>query len=157
MFDLRQFKVVEDKMSFYWRVDGSLLHVVLRAPAMGWLAVGFNPVHVMQGGNFIVGYVKNDRVYVEDHFGTGLVKHEPDEKAGGRSDVRNIFGTESNGVTEIGFSIPLDSGDPADTPLSTNAEVTVLMASSSGADNYHSKHNLRKSFKVNLTTGEHRP
>lgn len=157
IFDLKQFHAVEDKMSFHWRVDGQLLHVVLRAPAMGWMAVGFNPTRVMQGANFILGYIKNGRAYVEDHFGTGLVKHEPDEKIGGRPDVRNIFGTESNGITEIGFSIPLDSGDSADTVLSTNSETTVLLAYSSGADNFHSKHNFRKSLKVNLGSGAIRP
>jgi cytochrome c oxidase subunit II len=157
LFDLQQFHVVEDKMSFYWRVDGPLLHVVLRAPVAGWMAVGFNPTRIMQGANFIIGYVKNDQVYVTDQYGAGLFKHEPDEKAGGRSDVLNVFGTESNGVTEIGFSIPLDSGDPRDTALSTNTETTVLLANSAGVDSFASKHTYKKTLKVNLGSGQNRP
>jgi cytochrome c oxidase subunit II len=157
IFDLKQFHAMEDKVSFYWRVDGPLLHVVLRAPVMGWIAIGLNPSRAMQGANFIVGYVKNGRAYVSDHYGTGLFKHEADDKVGGRSDITNVFGTESNGVTEIGFSIPLDSGDSKDVVLSTNTETTVLLASSSGADNFSAKHTYKKALKVNLGNGQSHP
>jgi hypothetical protein len=57
----------------------------------------------------------------------------------------------------IGFSIPLDSGDPRDTALSTNTETTVLLANSAGVDSFASKHTYKKTLKVNLGSGQNRP
>ena len=157
LFDEKLFQHIDDKMSFHWRVDGPLLHIRLKAPAAGWLAVGFNPVRGMQGANMIIGYVKDGRVYISDEFGTGLIKHSPDEAIGGRNDVQNAFGTESNGVTEIGFSIPLNSGDAADTVIDPGGVTTVLLAYNTGMDSFRIKHNYRKAFKVNLESGAYKP
>lgn len=155
LFDLAQFHSLEDKMTFWWRVDGPLLHVKLRAPATGWLAVGFNPSRGMQGANFIIGYVKSGRLVMADEFGTGPVRHESDEKLSGQRNIRNAFGVEKDGATEIAFSIPLSSGDTADGALDPNGDTTVLLAYSSGIDDFRSKHNYRAAFRVKLATGEY--
>lgn len=157
LFDLSTFHSVQDTMSFYWKVDGPHLHCKLRAPALGWVAAGFNPTRGMQGADFILAYVKNGKVYAEDHFGTSPVKHEPDEKLGGRQDLTNVFGIESNGITEVGFTIPLKSGDSADTPLDPEHEIVLLLAYNSGIDDFRAKHNYRKAYRVNLATGAVKP
>ncbi len=153
LFDVQQFHKLEDKMTFWWRVDGPLLHVKLRAPGAGWLAIGFNPKRGMLGANFIIGYVKNGRLLMADEFGTGPVRHEADERLGGQRDIRNAFGSEQDGATEIAFSIPLASGDSADGVIDPDGETTVLLAYSSGLDDLRSKHNYRGAFRVKLAAG----
>lgn len=155
--DLSAFHKIEDKMTFFWKVDGELLHCKLSAHTEGWVAVGFNPSQGMKGANFILAYVKNGKVFATDHFGTTPVKHEPDEKLGGKSDIANVFGSESNGVTEVCFSIPLKSGDAADQGLDLNGDTTVLLAYNAGMDDFRTKHNYRNGFLVNLTSGEVKP
>ena len=73
---------------------------------------------------------------------------------GGEADISNVHGREEDGVTEIGFSIPLDSGDPMDGKLVPGGDTIVLLASSTGQDSFRARHNYRAKFKVNLSTGE---
>lgn len=156
LFEPGGMHVVKDRMKFSWRVDGPLLHVRLKAPAFGWVAVGFNPELAMKGADFVIGYVKDGQVFVSDEFGTDEVEHKPDESLGGKREITNVFGSEANGYTEIGFSIPLDSGDATDRKINPGAETTVLLAYNSTADNFRSKHNYNTTFKVNLATGKYR-
>ena len=74
-------------VTFSWKVDGDTLHGKMSAKTKGWVAVGFNPENQMQGGNYILGYVKGSDVEVADHFGNKKINHELDEKLGGTSDV----------------------------------------------------------------------
>lgn len=156
-FATETFHSVTDSMTFSWCVNGTNLDVKLKAPTTGWLAIGFNPVRVMKGANYIFAYVKNGKVYVSDHFGTGLVAHDEDVKLGGHNDIQNAFGTEKDGTTEVAFTIPLDSGDPYDVVLDPQGQTTVLLAYNAGLDNTYSKHNFRKAFVGCLATGEFKP
>jgi hypothetical protein len=104
----------------------------------------------------VLAYVKNGKTFAVDHYGTSPVGHAPDERLGGRSDLRNVFGSEENGVTEVGFSIPLRSGDTADSRLDPATPAKVLLAYSAAMDNFRSKHSYRQAFEVNLETGEYR-
>lgn len=156
LFDPASLHAVEDKMTFQWRVDGPLLHVRMKAPAFGWVAVGFNPASAMKGANFVIGYVQDGQVYVSDDFGTSETEHKPGESLGGKRRISNVFGSETNGTTEIGFSLPLDPGDSVHRKIDPTAETTVLLAYSTTMDNFRSKHNYHATFKVNLTTGKFR-
>jgi hypothetical protein len=124
-----------------WKVEGSRLSVILEAPTAGWVAVGFDPANGMEDANFIIGYVEGSEVMVRDDYGTGLSAHDSDEKLGGTSDIESISGEESEGNTQIAFSIPLDSGDRYDRALEKGREYTVLLAygKSDGFTSVHSK------------------
>ena len=50
-------------VTFSWKVDGDTLHGKMSAKTKGWVAVGFNPVEKMQGGNYILGFVKGDEPF----------------------------------------------------------------------------------------------
>lgn len=154
LFDPARMQTLTDKMSFQWRVDGPLLHVRLKAPALGWVAVGFNPSFAMKGASFVIGYVENGQVFVSEEFGTSESEHKPGTSLGGQHRITNVFGTQTNGITEIGFSIPLDPGDATHRKIDPAAETTVLLAYSATMANFRSKHSYRAAFHINLTTGK---
>jgi len=144
------FKEVEDKnITFKWKVEEDSLHIILSAPTTGWVGVGFNPSKVMKDADFKMAFVNNGNTVMEDRFGVGLFKLDNDTAIGGSSDFELITGSETNGVTEVEFTIPLNSGDEFDTVLNEGDEVKVLLAYGS-SDDMSRKHKGRTSVMIEL-------
>ena len=110
-------EVQDKKINFAWKIDGDKLAVKLTAETEGWVGIGFNPTKEMKGANFILGYVKNGVVKLDDDFGVDENSHKPDTKLNGTSDVTLVGGTETGGVTTIEFTLPLHSADKNDTKI----------------------------------------
>jgi len=142
-----------NKISFAWKVAGDTLAVKLTAETEGWVGIGFNPEHEMKGANFILGYVKDGVVELDDDFGNGKNSHKADTKLDGTSDVTLVGGTETDGMTSIEFTIPLNSGDKTDTTIDATGENTILLAYGAGRDSFLAKHKYRTALKVNLSNG----
>ena len=142
-------------LRFLWTLKGDSIDVKLAAPTNGWIGVGFNPdvPENMKGANFLIGYVKGGEAQVFDHYGTETKKHKEDKKIEGSTDVSNVSGSEQDGQTVLEFSVPLDSGDAKDRPVSAQGETTVLLAYGR-SDSIVLKHRFRAILKVNLSTGE---
>jgi hypothetical protein len=131
-----------------YNVVGSNIEITLRAQTAGWVAVGFDPQTLMKGANFIMGYVKDGKAVVADHFGNQLTGHAADETLGGKDNIANASGKEENGTTEIRFTIPLDSGDQYDKPLGKGKHV-VLLAHGDG-DDFVTQHKPNARGKVTI-------
>lgn len=149
-------KIDVKDMSFQWKIDGDLIHIKLAAKTKGWVGVGFNPSKMMKDANFILGYVKNGKPAVTDHFGTGERIHQSDKKTGGKNNISNIYGTEKNGNTEIGFTIPLNSGDSNDQEIRVNQDTKILLAYGAGRDSFRAVHKFRTKMSVNLVSGKYK-
>ena len=132
-----------------WMVDGLNLNIKVTAPTEGWIAVGFNPTKKMKDANIIMGYVEDGMVVIEDHFGSGQISHRNDGSLGGSDDVMNKSGSERNGVTELSYTIPLNSGDPYDRVLTEGHTYKVILASHS-KDKITMKHKRRTSMSITL-------
>ncbi|MCF7918499.1 MAG: hypothetical protein K9N06_01115, partial [Candidatus Cloacimonetes bacterium] len=105
-------------MRFYWLVDLDTIHVVVSAPTSGWVGIGFDPENVMEGANFIIGYVESDSIgYLRDDWGNTPSVHTADVNNGGTEDIYFTGGLETGGETFIYFSMPLNSGDAYDKTL----------------------------------------
>ncbi|MDP8322166.1 MAG: DOMON domain-containing protein [Candidatus Stygibacter australis] len=142
-------------MKYYWLVDPDTIHVVVSAPTNGWVAIGFDQVNVMQGANFIIGYVENDSIgYLRDDWGNTPTVHSADVNNGGTEDIYFTGGLETGGETFIYFSMPLDSGDPYDKPLNWDENYPVILAYGND-DSFSSMHANAgfSSFTVDNTTG----
>jgi hypothetical protein len=129
---------------------GNLL-VRVRAPTDGWVAVGFDPTNRMENANIIIGYVSNDTAYIRDDFGTGFTSHAADTSAalGGNSNVTDISGTETGGVTEITFTIPLNSGDSRDRVLVVGQVYSVILAYGTD-DSFDAPHTVTTRVGTNI-------
>lgn len=147
-------EVKDQKLTFAWKVDGANLAVKLSAQTDGWVGIAFNPIKMMKGGNFILGYVKDGKAVISDEFGNEDNNHSPDSKLGGTDDVTLVGGTEEGGVTTVEFTMPLKSADKNDTEIKVDGDTTVLMSYGGGRDSFKSKHQYRTALKVNLSTGK---
>jgi hypothetical protein len=147
-------KIAVENIVFEWKLADETIHIRLAAKTEGWVGIGFNPSSRMKDANFIIGYVKEGNVKVTDHYGTTERQHEKDTKLGGQINIADIAGKEENGVTEITFSIPLNSEGPKDRPIWTGKDNTVLLAYGAGRDSFRAKHQFKTALKVNLSTGE---
>ncbi len=152
-----QHKIDVENMSFQWTVKEGNLDIKLTAKTTGWVGIGFNPSKGMKDADFIIGYVKNGTAKARDDFGVSERKHSSDKKSGGVSNITNLTGSETNGTTEIAFTIPLNSGDSKDTVIKPEGETTVLLSYGAGRDSFLSKHQFKKTLNVNLTTANISP
>lgn len=143
-----------DTITFDWTIDGENINIQLSAKTEGWVAIGFNPTKKMKDANFILGYVKNNKVVITDHYGITAHQHKPDKKLGGQENISNMAGQEKDGFTTISFTIPLDSGDETDQVISLDGKTTVLLAYGSGRDSFRTRHKFRTILEVELNTGE---
>jgi hypothetical protein len=143
-------------ISFEWRLDAEFIHIRLAARASGWIAIGFNTDGWMQGADLIIGYVKNGKAEVQDHFGIRGVQHIADKRNGGRDDITQAGGKEAGGLTTIWFTIPLDSGDENDHRIDTEGMTSVLLAFGPGRDDFTSRHRYRNVLQVHLASGAYR-
>jgi len=141
-------QVVGD-FTFKWRTSEETIDVILSAPTTGWVAVGFDPETMMNGANFIMGYVQGETVMISDEFGDGNFTHKPDTDLGGTDDVSNAQGTEAGSTTQISFTIPLDSGDSYDKPLVAGQTYKIIFAHGN-ADDFTTKHSVRTSADIEL-------
>ncbi len=142
-----------DNVTMQWMVeeDQTVLRVRLSAPTTGWVGVGFDPEVMMQGANFIIGYVSDGNGQIRDDFGTGVIAHQADTVLGGTSDVTLIAASEAGGVTELEFTIPMASGDIYDTVLQEGATHTILLAyGPNGADDFTTPHQYAKAVSLEL-------
>jgi len=137
---------------FQWKVEGEELHVQMAAVTTGWIALGFDPTKMMAGANIIIGYVSDGSVFLSDDYGSGQVKHSPDEELGGEEHLSRIDGEEENGATRIRFTIPLNSGDSYDKPLVPGNTYKVIYAyGPNGSDDFGSYHSRKRgSFEITL-------
>lgn len=140
-------------ITFSWKVEGDKLAGKVSAKTEGWVGVGFNPSHKMKDANFILGYVKDGKVKIEDDYGVTSTGHKTDDSLGGSNDVVLVSGSEKDGVTTIEFIIPLQSADDKDGTLEVDGDTVLLLAYGSGRDSFRSKHKYRTSMTVNLSTG----
>ena len=144
-------EITQQGFVFRWRIEGETLHVVLRHPTTGWLAVGFDPSRMMKDANMILGYVADGEVFVTDHFGVANTSHRPDTDIDGTDDIIYSEGSEGSEGTELRFAIPLDSGDAADRPLEPGGSYRVLLAHGpDGADDFRTYHGGRTGIDVTL-------
>jgi hypothetical protein len=124
----------QTEIAFDWEATESDLIVTLQAPTKGWIAVGFPSTKTMKDANFIIGFVKNNKVYLRDDYATGFDDHESDLTLGGIDNVKLIKGSEKRGITRISFSIPLISGDQFDPDIEMNTQTAVFLAYGSHDD-----------------------
>lgn len=111
-------------MTVYWQNDASTLYVGLVSPGVGWLAIGFDPIHQMEGANIIIGYVSGGILTIDDQYGSGPQTHVADA----RDDILTSGGREAGGKTTMEFSIPMYSRDPEDRKLEPGERYAIILS-----------------------------
>ena len=140
--------IVFDGVELHCFNDDEFVYIGLRSTGTGWVALGFSPVDVHSGANFLVGSVVGGEVWVSDEYGSGQYEHIMDTSLGGTIDIVEYAGTElSNTVIEL--KIPLDSGDVYDVVLEIGKTYSIIVAYHEVEDDFQVKHTAR--FHQSLT------
>jgi len=140
-------------MELHWTIDGDFIYLGLRAPARGWLAIGWDPTGpIMEGEDILIGYIRGKELFLQDYFANTSVTHANDVSLGGRDDVLEASGTEDATGTTIEFRRRLDTGDRFDRPLGAGAH-TVQLAYAPNDDfvTYHGE--KRTVVKIDFLAG----
>jgi len=142
-----------DGVTLEWMVNDttSTLHVRITAPTSGWVAVGFDPILIMQDANLIIGYVGTGSTEIRDDWGTGRTSHDADIALGGTDDVTLVAGSENDTHTEIEFTIPMDSGDAYDKSLVEGTTYAVIIAyGPDQADDFTTQHEYASIISIEI-------
>ena len=138
-------------INLQWRVDGANLNIQVTAQTTGWVAVGFNPSSKMKDANILIGYISQGEAFLRDDYGIAPVQHGPDTENGGTENYSNLSGSEKDGITQIRFTIPLDSGDDLDRALTPGKSYKVILAlGPDDKDDFGMYHARRGSVEIEL-------
>lgn len=126
----------------YRVIDNGLnLDCQLIAATTGWVAVGFAPTNQMQNANFIIGYHSSGNTFIRDDYGVASTSHASDTSLGGTNNIITSSSTEVDGVTQLNFKIPLNSGDSFDKVLVIgNTYGIILGRGFNSGDSFTSSH-----------------
>jgi uncharacterized membrane protein len=147
------FNRVENRgFTLMWKVNGSNLDVRVRCATTGWIGVGFGTTGTMMGSDIKIGFIRNGKPVILDSWGNAPDSHESKVTLGGKSTITDITGSESNGVTTLGFTRPLNPGSRNDVVLVPGNEYTVIMAHGpEGIKDFKSYHDAdRTILKIKL-------
>ncbi len=136
-------------ISVSWEVLENEIEFTLNAKTTGWIAIGFEPNKMMKDANIIMAYVKDGKLFIEDHYANGLTSHKPDTTLKGTNDVVGIEGIEKDGFTTVKFRIPQDSKDKFDKKLIPGEKYKMILAYGK-KDNFKSIHSFRASMEIKL-------
>ena len=139
----------ELNMDLYWSLDEDEgeIYIGLAAPAHGWVAFGLRAPEeeeaeeekVMEGVDIVIGYVKDGKLAIEDHYANVPIGHTADTSLGGSDDVLEAAGSEDDWGTVIEFKRKLDTGDRYDVAI-PHEKTEVYLAYSVSADDFATYH-----------------
>lgn len=134
----------------HWKNDAKELFMGLEGRTSGFVAIGFEPVEAMNGADMVMGWVSDGKATVLDLNSTGIYgPHPPDEDLGGRNDILEFGGNESNGWTVIEFKRKMNTLDPFDKSFLPGQTVIIIWSMSS-SDSLAPRHNVRGASSLTL-------
>lgn len=131
----------EGRYELSWDIKDVIVYFAISVETTGWIAVGFEPVTLMEKADMVFGWVDGDgQSHIIDAFSTGPYgPHPPDEELGGTTDIIQFAGVEAEGITTIEFSRHLSTGDEYDKDIFGEEGNTIIWAYS-GSDDFRNFH-----------------
>lgn len=142
-------------IELHWTLLDEEIFIALRCPGHGWVALGWgepDQVQMMKDADFVLAYVDQTGLHIEDSFGVDFVAHAPDTELGGRDDILEKAGAEQADSTIIEFRRRLDTGDAYDRPIHPGS-LTVLFAHAH-EDDFVSYHASRSTATLDFFGGQ---
>ena len=114
----------------YWSHDGETITIAVSADTAGWVAVGTGPGPVMADADMMFGWVEaGGRVVMRDAYSVDTYgPHPDDEELGGRMDILEFAGSETDGVTTLEFSRKMQTGDEYDREFPVEGMLPIIWA-----------------------------
>lgn len=137
-----------------WIIIDEQIFIALRCPGQGWVALGWgepDQIQMMKDADFVLAYVDQAGLHIEDSFGVDFVAHAPDRELGGHDDILEQAGSEQEGSTIVEFRRRLDTGDTYDRPIHPGS-LMVLFAHAR-EDDFTSYHASRSTATLDFFGG----
>lgn len=114
------------------------IHFEMRAPTVGWVAVGFNTVRQLPSSMLIMGAVYPDgSVMVQDHVIVAIGEHKARTALGLASRLGPVAGEQTRNLTTVQFSLPTEATDDLSLPLEMGLDYHLILAYSVDRDFQH--------------------
>lgn len=138
------------RLSVFWSNDDTYLYMAIQGQTSGWISIGFEPTNVMKDADMVFGWISNSTPTILDLYSTGAFgPHPPDIELGGKDDLIEKSGTESNGITYIEFKRKLNTGDKYDKVFTRGQNIEIIWGIGS-SDSLNSPHDSRGSGNITL-------
>lgn len=141
--------VEKNGMKVKWEYKADRIHFEMQAPTEGWLAIGFNEENQLTGTNLIMGAVEADRIKMADDYIVSFGNPRTVESLGGRNQIEDAKGQESDGKTKIAFSLPIRAADQFHFNLDKGKTYHLLIAYSQ-VDDFAHHSIMRTSVEIKL-------
>ncbi|MHA2224935.1 MAG: DOMON domain-containing protein [Candidatus Hodarchaeales archaeon] len=129
------------EIDVYFSHNGTELFVGIVSPAKGWLGIGLGPDGTgMDAANIFIGYINDETLVWEDHYGVGVGHVADTDFEGGSTDLGKVEGQEDATSTIIEFSCPLSSGDEYDHHFVSGGTYGFFVANNPNRDDLKSYH-----------------
>jgi hypothetical protein len=117
------------KMEVYWAIHKDRIYWGMHAPSEGWVAIGLNAeIPLMRGADIIIGYIKENQLFLQDGYANTRTGHQMDTQLGGQDDILEAAGSQNEEGTTIEFSRLLETSDPYDQPIGSGEKKWLLLA-----------------------------
>jgi hypothetical protein len=140
---------VIEEVEIYIENDDDYIYIGLIGPGSGWVAIGFSPVEVHLGADFIFGAVIYGDTFVSDQYGSEQYKHQMDVSLGGSDDIIEYAGTENSG-TVIEIKRRMNSEDSYDILLESGKVYSIMIAYHQTDDDFEVRHTERFQLVISL-------
>ncbi len=134
------------EMEIFWEFsqDEEELYMVLKSPASGWLAIGFEPTNRMADAKIIIAGFENETFLLEEHYGTAATSHDIIEE----TYIEKATGERDEDLSRAEFVIPLTGDSRYD--LSAGEVYTIILGYHSSSDNFVQRHTQRTTIELEL-------
>ncbi|MDN5214777.1 DOMON domain-containing protein [Fulvivirgaceae bacterium BMA12] len=141
--------ITKNNMTVSWEYKNDRIHFAMKAPAEGWVAIGFNTEENITGTYLLMGNVIAGVPDVIEYYTINPGNYRPVTALGGKSGVDHVAGEEYNGNTSLKFSLPLRSKTGYGRLLTEGTSYVMVLAYSLEDDFQH--HSImRTSIKIKL-------
>ena len=140
--------VTNGNFTLKWVKTKSYVTLIIKGKTAGWVAFMIGAQQKMKNGDIYIGYVKDGKAYVADHFGADVVKHKADDTLGGKNSIIEYSGVEKDGFTQIAVKIDITQKDAKDNGFAPG-EYNVILAAGPD-DNFTTKHNQMKKVVIKI-------
>lgn len=142
-------EISKNNMSVKWHIKEDLIHLEMKAPTKGWVAIGFNEDQYLAGAYLLMGHISNGLVEVVEHYTEHPGKYQPIQNYGIKSRILNPMGAETSTGTLVKFSLPINAGSKYHKNLISGSDWVLILAYSQDDDFQH--HSImRTSVKIKL-------
>lgn len=129
--------IVKKGMEVNWSYHQDQIHFKIKAPNTGWVAIGLNPNEGIKGSYLLMARVKNNKAEVVEHYTLSPGNYKSLENLGEPCLVKNIRGLETDKMTEVEFSIPINAKTKYRYDLRAGKEYNLILAYSRDDDFKH--------------------